>query len=173
MTVSCQSHKGDSIRKNIYHQSVGVGVVAMSHLLQGMSSFFTCSCAGLSAFVPKHMGVSVRALAPHFQELTLSQTTCYPGKGGRSCYQSVVQISWVIVTRSEAISQYLFNYCALRSREPLKLCTSLLLRLRVGRQSGGPIIALPGGQWSSRRPSCLQPSESPPFIQFPVFTPWR
>ena len=56
----------------------------------------------------------------------------------------MVQISWVIVTRSEAISQYLFNYCALRSREPLKLCTSLLLRLRVGRQSGGPRIALPG-----------------------------
>jgi len=57
----------------------------------------------------------------------------------------VVQTVWVIVTRSEANGQHLFNYCALHSREPLNLRTSLLLRLRVGRQFGDSIIELPRG----------------------------
>ena len=100
--------------------------------------------AGLSAFFPKHRGVRVTALASLLQELTLSLTACYPGKGGRSCYQSVVQISWVIATRSEANGQYLFNYCALHSKEPLDLRTSLLLRFRAGSQFSCSIIDSPG-----------------------------
>ena len=57
----------------------------------------------------------------------------------------MVQTVWVIVTRSEANGQHLFNCCVLHSREPLNLRTSLLLRLGVGRQFGDPIIVLPRG----------------------------
>ena len=54
------------------------------------------------------------------------------------------QIIWVIATRSEAKGQYPFNYCALHSREPLNLRTSLHLRLRAGSQFRYSIIDSPG-----------------------------
>ena len=56
----------------------------------------------------------------------------------------MVQIIWVVATRAEANGQYLFNYCALHSREPLNLRTSLHLRLRAGSQFSDSIIDSPG-----------------------------
>ena len=81
------------------------------------------------------------------QEITLSLTTCYPGKGAdpvTRAWSRLRPVKWVIATRSEANGQYLFNYCALHSREPLNLLTSLLLRLRAGSQFSDSIIDSPG-----------------------------
>ena len=117
--------------------------MSITSVIAEFSSFFTCSIAGLSAFFPKHREVSVVAEAPLLRGLTLPLTTPLPrAKGADQGYQSVVQSHWVIATRSEANGQHLFNYCALHSKEPLNLRTSLLMRLGVGRQFGNPIIEL-------------------------------